>query len=63
MDKGYLDQLLQLFKGCVWDGDLLSKTHRDELYKRELIDRARGMNFITSRGVEVLWEIGIIRQS
>lgn len=61
MNTGYLEQLLQIFKGSVWDGDLISKSHRDELIKRGMVDKARGMSFITGHGIDALYNIGVIK--
>jgi hypothetical protein len=38
-NSGYIEQLLQLFNGATWDGNLIGKMHRDELVKNELAER------------------------
>lgn len=59
--SGYTEQLLLLFKGATWDGDLIDKQARDELVKAGLADRKRGYNFITAKGIEYLLDLGIVR--
>ena len=46
--------------GPVWDGNLISKTDRDELVKAGLVDRSGGWNFLTRYGVEVAVQLGIL---
>lgn len=48
--KGRVEQLLQLMK-VTWDGDLISKSCRDELVKKGLAQRAAGYNMITEKGI------------
>lgn len=57
---GYIEQLLQLFNGATWDGDLLAKSHRDALIKAGLAERAHGYNIITRKGVQYLLDLGLI---
>lgn len=57
---GYLEQLLDIFKGSVWDGNLISKKHRDELLKAGLVIKAHGWNVITPKGVQYLGELGLL---
>jgi hypothetical protein len=47
-----IDQLGQLAKGHVWDGNLISKHDRDELVKAGLAARLGGWNFLTDKGIE-----------
>ena len=61
-DNGYTEQLLLLFKGVTWDGDLIDKQARDELVKAGLADRKRGYNFITAKGIEYLLDLGIVKK-
>lgn len=58
--SGYLEQLLDIFRGSVWDGNLMSKTHRDELLKAGLVQKANGWNIITPKGVTYLSELGLL---
>ena len=58
---GYIEQLKQLFNGVRWDGDLLSKHHRNELVKNGLAAKANGWNLITEKGVTYLEELGLIQ--
>ena len=49
----YIDQLKQL-RTLTWDGNLISKYHRDWLFKNGYIQRRDGWNWITSKGVHFL---------
>lgn len=45
--------LMQLFvQGPTWDGNLISKTERDNLVAVGMADRWNGWNFLTQEGVE-----------
>ena len=46
-----LGQLVQIFHGSVWDGDLISKEQRDALVNAGLVCRMDGYNIITPAGV------------
>jgi hypothetical protein len=47
------DVLMQLFvQGPTWDGNLISKTERDNLVAVGMVDRWNGWNFLTQEGVE-----------
>lgn len=39
-------------EGSVWDGDLLSKTARDDLVKQGHVHKYNGYNVLTPAGVE-----------
>lgn len=57
---GRIEQLIQLLR-IVWDGDIISKSDRDELVIRGLAQRINGgFNLITEKGVEYLSDLGII---
>lgn len=58
--NGYLEQLLDIFKGSVWDGNLISKKDRDELVKSGLVTKAHGWNIITPKGIKYLSELGLL---
>lgn len=46
--------LMQLFvSGPTWDGNLISKSDRDELFDAGLCGRWEGWNFLTEAGVKV----------
>lgn len=47
-----IDTLIQLSKGPVWDGNLISKHDRDELVKNGWVARTLGFNFLTEDGVK-----------
>ena len=54
------EQLLQLVQ-IVWDGDLISKTHRDFLVKKGLAKKMpEGFNLITEKGLQCLLDLGLI---
>jgi predicted transcriptional regulator len=56
-----LEQLTQL-KTVTWDGNLISKDYRDQLVKAGLAERTNGgWNFITAKGVEYLFNLGVLR--
>lgn len=57
--KGNIEQLLQLTQ-ITWDGDVISKSCRDELVKSGLAQRAAGFNFITGKGIQYLLDLGFI---
>lgn len=46
--------LHQLFiNGPTWDGDIVSKPGRGDLFKRGLSDRVQGFAFLTRAGMEL----------
>jgi len=55
-----LDQLHQLLT-VTWDGNLISKTARDELVKNGLASRVQGFNYITEAGIKTLLKLGALR--
>lgn len=62
LDAGELAQLEQLVL-CTWDGDLISKDHRDALVKAGLAQRAHGWNWLTATGVRALLDSGKLKVS
>lgn len=57
---GRIEQLMQLTQ-ITWDGDIISKHERDQLVKSGLAQRMpHGFNVITDKGVEVLYDLGLI---
>jgi hypothetical protein len=58
--SAYLEQLQQLAKRVVWDGDLISKRHRTQLILDGMADRFNGYNFITRKGIEHLTTVGLM---
>jgi len=46
--------------GPVWDGNLISKTDRDELVRAGWVDRYGGWNFLTLQGVATAVSLGIL---
>lgn len=61
MNKGKLEQLKQLTK-ATWDGDLICKRYRDELIECGYAFECRGFNMIAYKGIEVLVNLGILKQ-
>lgn len=57
---GKVEQLVQL-KTVTWDGNLMSKSYRDDLVKAELAQRKEGWNWLTKKGVEYLVDLGLLR--
>lgn len=58
--NGTIDQLIQLAKGPVWDGNLIGKTCRDELFKAGLVGRWGGWNFLTEEGIKYAVNLHIL---
>ena len=56
-----LHQLCQLIHGPVWDGNLMSKSARDDLVKSGLVLRVAGWNVLSVEGVKTLYNIGFLR--
>jgi hypothetical protein len=56
----YLEQLQQLAKRVVWDGDLISKSARSALMLEGLVDRSCGYNFITVKGIQYLKSVDLM---
>ena len=57
--NGHIEQLKQLVT-ATWDGNLISKSHRDDLVKNGLAQRAYGYNWITEKGVEHLVNLHLL---
>lgn len=55
-----IEQLKQL-TSCTWDGNLISKMERDDLVRSGLAERGYGWNWITSKGVEYLVNLGLLK--
>ena len=58
--NNYIQQLAQLTT-LTWDGDLICKTHRDELVKSGYAEKINEFNLITANGTLVLINLGIIK--
>jgi len=56
-----INQLLQLVK-VTWDGDLISKSARDDLQSVGLVTKCYGFNFLTSNGVKCLSDLGLLKE-
>lgn len=61
LDSMQLEQLQQLQKP-VWDGNVISKYTRDQLWDMGLIDRWNGWQFVTIYGFAVLETLGLIKE-
>ena len=57
-----MEQLLQIAKSPVWDGDLISKEATDELSKKGFISRQRGFSFPTDMAIIFLDDMGFIKR-
>lgn len=55
--KSMKEQLDQISKSPTWDGNLISKSDRDSLFKLKLIDRGYGYNFLTIDGVKMCLDL------
>jgi len=52
---------LQCLCMLTWDGNLISKSHRDELVKAGLAQRFEGgYNLITAKGVQYLYDLRLL---
>lgn len=58
--KGLIEQLLQL-TSLIWDGDLISKEHRDQLVSCGYAYRFGGYSIITAEGVDVIAKLRLIK--
>ncbi|MCP5018894.1 MAG: hypothetical protein GY938_27000 [Ketobacter sp.] len=56
----YEEQLLQLFYGVTWDGDLINKTERTNAVKAGHAVKSWGWNIITQEGVKFLVDTGAV---
>jgi len=54
-----IEQLQQLVT-ATWDGNVISKTDRDELHKARLIQRHNGWTWINTRGLDVLLALKLL---
>lgn len=61
MLDNHIEQLMQIFNGAIWDGDLISKDSRTQLVKAGLVEQTGGYNIITSKGVGYVIDLGLIR--
>lgn len=55
-----LEQLLQIAKSPVWDGDLISKTETKNLLRKQYIFHQHGFNCIAQEGIKILVELGFM---
>ncbi len=58
--ENYIDQLMQLATGPIWDGNLISKNNRDDLVSCGYAMRTRGYTLLTKHGLNVLLNIHLI---
>lgn len=57
-----LEQLLHFRAGPIWDGNLVSKSARDSLVDAGLLDRAKGFQFLTIKGIDLLVTLGYLNE-
>lgn len=55
------EQLKQIAEHPIWDGNLISKTMRDDLVKCGYVDCISGWNFLTKEGVKVCVNLKILK--
>jgi len=60
MLDGNTEQLLQIFNGVTWDGDLISKSTRDLLVDDGMVERVEGWNIITAKGAAYLIKLNLV---
>jgi hypothetical protein len=54
MSSSAHEVMWQLFKnGPTWDGDIVSKSGRGELFKASLASRVEGWSYLTAEGMEL----------
>jgi len=58
---GMVEQFADIVKHPVWDGDLISKVARSVLRDQGLVACCWGWNILTSEGVAVAMELGILK--
>ena len=59
IDANVRDTLLCLFlHGPTYDGEVPSKSARDELYKLKMIQRSNGFQWLTDAGVQWCFDLG-----
>lgn len=56
----FKESLQSIYKSPVYDGDLISKAHRDVLSKLHLVGKVEGLNYITPAGIKELLTLGWI---
>lgn len=59
-ELAHIEQLLILFGGVCWDGQLISKDHMRELKASGYAVSVNGWNMITPNGVLILEALGLI---
>lgn len=59
-ELAHIEQLLILFAGVCWDGQLISKDHMRKLKESGYAVSANGWNMITPKGVLILESLGLI---
>lgn len=61
LDKTLTEQLVQIWNGATWDGNLISSSRRDELEARGLVVRYSGWNLVTLLGARYILDNGLAR--
>jgi len=57
-----MEQFLHFRSGPIWDGNLISKSARDKLVDIGLVERCKGFQFLTHRGVELLVDLNCLNE-
>ncbi len=58
--KGRVEQLRQIAKAPVWDGNLISKLATTELNQRGYIKRIEGWSILAPKGLKCLIDLGYL---
>ncbi len=62
MDKAKIETIYQMAtKGMVFDGDLISKSDRDDLVRYGYVSRYSCWNFLTETGVKLAHDMGLVK--
>ncbi len=56
-----MTEALKQLLTATWDGNLISKENRDKLVQRGLAERGNGYNWITSKGIQYLVDLDLLR--
>lgn len=57
-----MEQFCHFRSGPIWDGNLISKAARDKLVDFGLVDRAKGFQFLTVAGIELLVDLKLLNE-
>lgn len=57
-----LEVLLDFRFGPIWDGNLPSKSDRDWLVDYGYLERGSGFQWLTQKGIQILYELQYLNQ-